>query len=124
MTSEMLQPPRCRSCSAVLTPPGHVCGVCQTPQQVTQAPQVLPPTQQKSAAVAVLLSFLWLGAGHLYLGRIPAGILLAIYGAILALMMFSLIGFIIAFPIWAVSVVIVMVMAAAATGSVNREAQA
>jgi TM2 domain-containing membrane protein YozV len=87
-----------------------------------QAAPMIPPVQQKSTAAAVVLSFLWLGAGHLYLGRIPAGLVLAVYTAVLALMALSLIGFIIAFPIWLVSVAIVMSLAAAATASVNREA--
>ena len=37
-----------------------------------------PVVSEKSAGVAVLLTFVWLGAGHLYLNRVTPGVLLMV----------------------------------------------
>lgn len=68
----------------------------------------------KSAGLAVVLSFLWLGAGHLYAGRIGSGVALVIYEFILLMIAVTGLGLIVAVPLWLVSAPIVMVTAASA----------
>lgn len=113
MSAPIVQPPRCHSCQAVLTPPGQVCGVCRANQVV--APMVrVPVGQPKSAGVAVLLSFLWFGAGHLYAGRVGAGVALAIYDFVLLMIAVTGLGLIVAVPLWLLSAPVVMITAASA----------
>ncbi len=113
-------PPRCRSCSAILTPPGHTCASCGTVQ--AQEPRATQQAQvpAKSAGVAVLLSLLWFGAGHLYANQPGAGIALAIYDGFLVLLAITLFGLVIAVPLWLLSAPIVATTAAAAANNYNR----
>jgi TM2 domain-containing membrane protein YozV len=73
----------------------------------------------KSPGVAVLLTFLWLGAGHLYAGRTGTGVALLVYGGLLWLLCLTLIGALIGVPLWLVSVPLAMVMAARAARDSN-----
>jgi TM2 domain-containing membrane protein YozV len=63
----------------------------------------------KSPGVAVLLSFIWLGAGHLYVGKIGLGIGLMVLDFFLV--MLSLIPFtwIITVPVWLITFVFVAI---------------
>lgn len=97
------------------------------PVQVTPAAwrkhQQLQPTAvvtAKSAGLAVLLTIVWLGAGHLYAGRVATGIALMLFDSILVLLAFSLLGIIIAVPVWIVAAPITMVFAASAASAFNR----
>ncbi len=120
--------PQCHACGAYLQPPGHYCPQCRAPQ-----PQFLPPTPPvaytqpmvpmvvaKSAGIAVLLSFLWLGAGHLYANRTITGVLLIIYNTFLVLLSITLVGAIAAVPLWLISAPIVMILSAGAANDFNR----
>ena len=78
---------------------------------------VTPP---KSAALAVFLTFLWLGMGHLYAGRITTGIVLALIDVVLVMLAFSFIGLIIAFPVWCLLFLIAAPLSAMAVGEANR----
>lgn len=46
-----------------------------------------PVVSEKSAGVAVVLTFLWLGAGHLYLNRTAPGVLLMLLHVFLWLLL-------------------------------------
>jgi TM2 domain-containing membrane protein YozV len=129
VSSPVPHAPQCHACGAYLEPPGHYCPACRAPQ-----PQFLPPSTHpvaygapmvpmvtaKSAGIAVLLSFLWLGAGHLYANRTTAGILLIVYDTFLVLLSITLVGAIVAVPLWLISAPIVMVLAANAANDFNR----
>jgi TM2 domain-containing membrane protein YozV len=90
------------------------------PQYPPAYPQQVVGVAPKSAGLAVLLSFLWLGAGHLYANRIGAGIALMVYEAFLALLSFSIVGLVISVPLWFISVIVVMILAANAANDFNR----
>ncbi|QTR01537.1 hypothetical protein J7S33_19395, partial [Saccharothrix algeriensis] len=66
----------------------------------------------KSPGVAVLLSFLWLGAGNLYAGQTALGIVLILVNFPLWIFALTFIGMIIAFPVWVVLAIVGMVLAA------------
>lgn len=74
----------------------------------------------KSAGVAVLLSLLWLGAGHLYAGRIGTGIALIVFDLLLAVLALTGIGLVIAFPVWLMAFLVTAVLAANAASAFNR----
>ncbi len=116
--------PACHACGAPLTPPGHYCNHCRAPQPqfmpVQYAPQPVAMVGAKSTGIAVLLSFLWLGAGHLYANRIVTGMLLLVYDAFLVLLCFTFIGALLAVPLWLLSAPIVMILAASAAKDFNR----
>lgn len=88
------------------------------PQGPWQAPNPAG-VPMKSAGVAVLLSFLWLGAGHLYAERIGTGIALLVFDALLWLLALSFVGAIVAVPIWLVAMPLAMVSSAAAARDFN-----
>ena len=73
-------------------------------------------TPPKSAALAVFFTFLWLGMGHLYVGRIGAGIAFALIDLVLVFLAFTGIGFIVAFPLWCLLFIIAAPLAAIAAG--------
>lgn len=73
----------------------------------------------KSPGIAVLLSFLWLGAGHLYVGQIGAGIALIVLDFFLALLSFTVFGLLISIPVWLIAFVIVAILAARAAKDFN-----
>lgn len=60
---------------------------------------------EKSAGVAVLLTFLWLGAGHLYLNRVTPGVLLLVLDFFLVLffLFVPILGWILGFVGWLVA---------------------
>lgn len=74
----------------------------------------------KSVGVAVLLSLVWFGAGHLYANRTAAGIALLVYDLFLFILSISIAGLVVALPLWAISLPIVMITAASATNAYNR----
>ena len=121
MTAPISTPPRCRTCQHILTPPGHVCQQCHTVQAVQPAPfQAMAPVSAKSPGLAALFSFLWLGAGHAYVGRIGPAVAFAVVNLFLMILCFSLIGLILAVPVWLVLAPIAMLLAASAAKDHNR----
>jgi TM2 domain-containing membrane protein YozV len=119
MNLPAVQPPRCRSCQAILDPPGHVCTQCNTLQRRAQQELVYPAGPPKSVGVAVVLSLLWLGAGHLYAGRTGTGVALAIFNGFLVLLGLTFIGMFIALPLWLLSAPVVMALSASAVKESN-----
>ena len=80
----------CPSCGEKIDEKAEICPKCGV--RVKELPA--QPTVQKSAGLAVVLSFFIPGLGQIYNGQIGKGILFIIVGAILAFTMVVLIGFI------------------------------
>jgi len=83
----------------------HQCGVGQAvPDGIQGAPAAASYTNspRKDPDVAVLLSFLWSGAGQVYAGATSRGIWMIVIGSILFLWVLGSAGaaFIFAFPFW------------------------
>lgn len=74
----------------------------------------------KSPGIAVLLSFLWLGAGNLYAGQTGLGVALIIINFPLAILGLTIFGLIIAFPIWLVLAIVGMALAAQGAKEFNQ----
>lgn len=136
MTLETFEP-TCRHCTGLINPSQPECPWCFAPQlrqtqpYVAAASQTQPyaavPSQDqpyatvagKTPGIAVLLSLLWLGAGHLYCNRTTTGIVLAVCDLILLIIFLIPFGFVVAVPIWLVATPIVMVLAAQAARDFN-----
>ncbi|HZD15283.1 MAG TPA: hypothetical protein VE196_09205, partial [Pseudonocardiaceae bacterium] len=74
----------------------------------------------KSPGVAVLLSLLWLGAGHLYAGSVGVGVAWIIVDGVLFLLSCTGIGLIVSVPVWIVAAIITTITAAGAANAFNR----
>ncbi|GAA4840660.1 hypothetical protein GCM10023201_33420 [Actinomycetospora corticicola] len=84
------------------------------------APPVVPGFQ-KSPGVAVLLSFLLLGGGFLYLNRVGAGVALLVWDLFLFfLILIPFIGWVAAPLLWLVSFAIVAPLTYSAANDYNR----
>jgi TM2 domain-containing membrane protein YozV len=83
-----------------------------------RAPGAQGVVAAKTPGIAVLLSFLWLGAGHLYAGRTGAGVtfMVANFFLVLFFLFIPLIGWLIAPVIW---VALFVVAAVTASGAVK-----
>lgn len=92
-----------------------------SPQPTPYGPlvPVIPVVPAKSPGIAVLLS-IWLGGGQLYVGQIAAGICLLIWHFFLLFITFTIIGLIVAVPLWVISFAIVASLAASAAKDYNR----
>jgi TM2 domain-containing membrane protein YozV len=119
--------PTCRQCSALLQVGAPTCGTCGCRTAAAPAAPYAPVAGQpvvvvaaKSAGIAVLLTLLWLGAGHLYAGKIGAGIALVVFDLVLAMLAATLFGLIIAVPVWMVTFAIAAFLAANAVSEFNR----
>lgn len=60
----------CVECGSKINPKAEICPKCGVRQP-------MPPPARDPTLVA-LLSFLWCGAGHVYMGQIDKGVILAI----------------------------------------------
>lgn len=67
-----LLPPRCRHCQGILTAPGVPCAVCGRDQEDPSSPATISSGTSKSLGLAIFLTLIWMGAGHLYVGKRPA----------------------------------------------------
>ena len=75
----------------------------------------------KSAGVAVLLTFLWLGAGHLYNGKVASGVTLMVVDAFLVLLfLVPIIGWVLAPMIWIPLFIVSAITANNAANDFNR----
>jgi hypothetical protein len=69
-------------------------------------PAFVAPPSPKSSGIAIVLSFLWPGAGHLYVGAdYPGGsndkaIIFMVLSGICFLLSLTLVGIVISFPLW------------------------
>lgn len=104
----------CRNC-------GHVLSAAPAPLAPTTAPNAgypVPPfapqpmvhvVSAKSPGVAVLLSFIWLGAGHLYVGRIGLGIGIMVFDFFLILLSLIPFSWILTVPVWLIAFVFIAI---------------
>jgi hypothetical protein len=74
----------------------------------------------KNPGVAVLLSLLWLGAGNLYAGQTTLGVILLLVNFPLVLLAMTVVGLIIAFPVWVVLVIVSIVLGAQGAKDFNQ----
>lgn len=116
------QPPRCRTCSAILQTPGEICTACQTIQHITSQQLVQQFVPLKSKGIAVLLTFFWLGAGHLYADRIGTGIVLILIDMFLVFLAMTGVGLIIAFPVWLILFMLAALLSVSAVDQCNAAA--
>lgn len=94
----------CRNCGKEIDAAAHFCQHCGG-QQATVAQPAAPPATHvhaKDPAIAVLLSFVWSGAGQVYAGAISRGIWMIVIGSFLFLWGLGTAGagFIFAIPFW------------------------
>lgn len=94
----------CRSCGNGVDDAARFCQHCGSPQTATTgtAATTAAHTHLKDPAIAVLLSFLWSGAGQVYAGAISRGIWRIVIGSFLFLWGLGTAGagFIFAIPFW------------------------
>jgi TM2 domain-containing membrane protein YozV len=137
----------CARCRRRRPPAANVCPTCGYPASAGPPPyappQYAPPYQQqtpmqvylppppygppvpvpvisaKSPGIAVLLS-IWLGGGQLYVGQVAAGVCLLIWHFFLLFVTFTVIGLIVAVPLWLISFAIVASLAASEANNYNR----
>lgn len=125
MTGPLGPIPMCGSCGAYLQPPNPMCPVCRTIQWVQEPlPQPVyypvPMAPPKSPGLAAFPSFLWLGVGNVYAGQTGLGIALLLVNIPLVILGWTVIGMLVAFPLWLIAVVISMVTAAQAASAFNQ----
>lgn len=120
MSVSPYEPPRCFNCQAVRSQPIGPCQRCGAPpvQPANQAGR--PPARPKSVAVAVLLTVLLLGGGHLYLGKTSAGAAFAVGDAVLAMISLTGIGLVLTVPVRITAVIVLSTMAASDARTYNR----
>jgi hypothetical protein len=73
----------------------------------------------KSTAVAILLNFLWLGAGNLYAGQVGLGIVLVCIDFFLVLSSLLVITLIVTVPLWFVFFIVALLASTSAVDSYN-----
>lgn len=75
-----------------------------------QVPVEPKPEEPKSVGLALFLNFLWPGAGTLYAGvNMELGIIFCCLSGVGFLLAFTIIGFVVTIPLWAVTAVWSMV---------------
>lgn len=122
----------CRSCGAGADRSHRFCARCGSAlttapsSQQAQVPPAAPVPvrypEEKSVGLALFLNFLWPGAGHLYAGvRTGLGITFCILNAVAFLLALTIIGIIIAFPMWLVMVIWSMIDASKLVPERNRQ---
>lgn len=89
------------------------------PQPYGPLVPVVPVVPAKSPGIAVLLS-IWLGGGQLYVGQVAAGVCLLIWHFLLVFVTFTVVGLIVAVPLWVISFAIVAPLAASEANNFNR----
>lgn len=111
--------PAIHVCSAFPRLQDGSCSACRTGrlESVSFSPLAVTP---KTAGVAVLLSLLWLGAGHLYADRIATGIVLIVADALLGCLALTGVGLVVAVPVWLVLAPIVATLSAHAVTVYNQ----
>ena len=77
-------------------------------------------TAPKSAGIAILLSLLWFGAGHLYANQTGLGIALILYDVFLGILSATIVGLVVSIPLWLISLPIVLFLANNAANDYNR----
>jgi TM2 domain-containing membrane protein YozV len=78
----------------------------------------------KSTGIAFLLSFLWLGAGNLYVGQTALGVVLMLVNVLLWMLNLTLIGWIVSFPVWVILLIVSVVVASKGVAEQNPQIRA
>jgi DNA-directed RNA polymerase subunit RPC12/RpoP len=110
----------CQSCGSKLKKSADVCINCGKAAKSRTNKRVVK-SQIKSNGVALVLSILIPGAGHLYLGLTEEGTPYLIASAISLFFAFTLIGLPISFLIWLVTMIMTAPKMSALTEEVNAE---
>ena len=103
----------CRACGNSLDPRAVIClrcGVGTGGMTPYNPPTALSGQQPKSSAVAILLSFIFPGAGHLYIGGSnDKAIAFMVVSGVNLLLAFTVIWLLIGFPLWVGTAIYTMV---------------
>ena len=88
----------CRACGTRVDHRASICPSCGVAQTGAQHGGT---TEQKSPGLAIFLSFIWPGVGHLYAGRdTEKGIVFTCISGLCFLLSWTIIGLIITVPVW------------------------
>jgi hypothetical protein len=97
-TAAPIPPAFCRACGQQIDARASICPLCGVAQATAPyAPVRVGPTR-KDPGLAVLFSFLWAGAGHLYAGDQDVGLPLIISYSVAFLLSFTIILLVITIP--------------------------
>jgi TM2 domain-containing membrane protein YozV len=110
----------CRNCGRQIEATSVFCAACraqQSPVQPVEAPPqpaavYVPPAlpQPKSAGLAIFFSFLWPGAGHLYVGGDnEKGIIFTCISGLCFLISWTIIGLVVTIPVWFATAIYTMI---------------
>lgn len=95
------------------------CAACRTTHRPMGVPFVPVVASAKTEGVAVMMSLLWFGAGHLYANRMGTGIVLAVLDALLFCIALTGVGLIVAVPVWLVAAPSLAVLSTQAVTTYN-----
>jgi TM2 domain-containing membrane protein YozV len=90
------------------------------PQPMYGGPVPIVVAAPKSPGVAVLLSLIWFGFGHLYADQTRAGIGLIVFDIFLGILAITVVGLVVAIPLWLVSLPFVLHSAYQAVNRFNQ----
>jgi TM2 domain-containing membrane protein YozV len=100
----------CPNCGQPWTSDQTFCPSCGVQRgslsHATRPSQTTIVVNPKSAGLAVFFTFLWLGVGHLYVNRIGTGVALLVVDLLLWALAWTVVGWVLAFPIWLVLFVV------------------
>jgi TM2 domain-containing membrane protein YozV len=99
----------CRACGTQIDARAVICPRCGVAQAPLRNALVPSAPSQKSVALAILLSFLWPGAGHLYVGSdTEKGIVFTCISGLCFVISWTIIGLILTVPVWFVTALYTM----------------
>ena len=100
-TQAELRPAFCRACGEEIDPRATICPKCGVSQSaVGVAPYRSTPVGARSGGIAIILSLIWPGAGHLYAEDNTPGIVFCVISAVNFLLSWTIIWLIVGIPIW------------------------
>ena len=114
-------PASTHNCSLSPRLPDGSCATCRAALPASPAMPFVPIlVTAKTPGIAVLLSMLWFGAGHLYANKAATGVILMMVDAAIGCIALTGLGLIVAVPVWIVMAPIVAALSAQATKDYNR----
>ena len=95
-----LPPTFCRACGSPIDSRASICPKCGVAQHAVNL-SVLSTQEPKSVGLAIFLSFIWPGVGHLYSGsQTEKGIVFTCISGLLFLISLTIFGLILTIPAW------------------------